>query len=167
MERLPVAGGHLVITDESIHIDKSFRKAVKRCYQQSKIITGAWIVAVVIGGLGVILNDPIIRPGIVLGAVGLALWFGIGFVINNVFRPHITTEKTIPRESVEMVVYQKSGRIRRPTLAIAYEKGGERKARNVSLSAPWLADEEPLKRILPVFRDAGIEINSATEMDGS
>ena len=168
MKRLAVAGGHVLITEDTVEADISVPKAVWRFYQESKLLSVVLLLGLVALSVGAMLGyPPGIRIIISLGAAALVGWMIIAFIINKVFRPHVTVDKTIPRDAIKSIVYKEGGMIRRPSFAIVYLKDGEQKARDVFLLPSLLGDDAPLERVLPAFEEAGIETKSVDEIDTS
>jgi hypothetical protein len=165
MKRTPVAGGHLIITDEVVEADVSVAKSIQRIYHQSKLLSGGLIVAVIAVAIAGIVEYPPGSRRIIAGGILLLMgYIVLGYAINKIFRPHVSSETTIPREMIELIAYKEGGTIRRPSIAIVYQTDGTRKATNVFLSPGLLAEDAPLDRVLSVFEAAGIETKSVEEM---
>jgi len=164
MERLPVAGGYVTITDETVEADISVFKAFYRLFEQSKIGFGILAVAIV-SALLIAVFDPSFRIPLGLATLILVAYVLLALLVNKVFRPHSTTEEVISREAIQLVAYKEQGKFRWSSFAIVYNDDGERKARNVFLTPDLMAGDEPLCRILPVFEKAGIETRPVDELE--
>jgi hypothetical protein len=168
MKRLAVAGGHVLITEDAVKADISVSKAAWRFYQESKLLSVVLLLGLVALSLAAVFGYP---PGariiVLLGAAALVGWMILAFVINKIFRPHVTADGTIPRDAIKLIVYKEGGMIRRPSFAIVYLKDGEQKARDVFLFPSLFGNDAPLERVLPAFEEAGIETKPVDEIDTS
>lgn len=164
MERLPVAGGYVTITDETVETDISVFKAFYRLFEESKIGFGILAVAIVLSLL-IAIFDPSFRVPLALATLILIAYVLLALLVNKVFRPNSTTEEVISREAIQLIAYKKQEKFRRSSFAIVYNEDGERKARNVFLTPDLMADDEPLGRILPVFEEAGIKTRPVDEVE--
>lgn len=166
MERLPVAGGHVVIKDRVVETDLSIINAMQRLHQQSRVISWGLILSVAFLALAAVVGyPPGIRVIVLVGILILVAYVIAAFSINKFLRPQISREKTIPRDAIKIVVYDEGGTIRRPNFSIVYEKDGEKKIRSILLSPRFLGGDAPLERVLRRFEEAGIETTSADELE--
>ena len=166
MHRLPVVGGYVEITDDVVEADISVPKAFYRFYEQTKIESGALTLAVVALALAAVFEYP---PGsrviVAFGVIVLAGYLLLAFLVNEVFRPYITTERMIPRDAIKLIAYKEGGKLRRPSFAIVYTENGDQKARNVFLFPELIGKDDPLDRVLPPFQEAGIETKPVSEVE--
>ena len=165
MRRLPISGGCLTISDETIEIDKSLGGTVGHIWNHSKIVSMILILGVVYLVASAILGSSFSRLLVILGVVVLVGYFSLAFVIHKFFKDNVTTDKTIPRNAVEMIVYKEGGWIRQPNLAIIYIEDGKRMGRNVFLLPSWLGEDAPLERILPAIEEENIDTKPANEVN--
>lgn len=165
MRRLPISGGCLTISDEIIEIDKSVGSTIGHIWNHSKIMSLVLILGALYLVATAILGSSFSRLLVIVGVVVLVGYFSLAFFIHKFFRDNVTTDKIIPRDAVEMIVYKEGGWIRQPNLAIIYTEDGERMGRNVFLLPSWLGEDAPLERILPAVEEENIDTKSVNEVN--
>lgn len=167
MRRLPIAGGSILIGDEVIEINTSINESFRHFWEHNRIGVVALTVGFAFIVVTAIRGSLLSRVLLLLMLLSLVAYFGIAIGVNKIFRPEVTLDTTIPRDAIELVVYNKGGKIRRPEFAFIYVIDEEQKGRNVFLLPRWMGEDAPLERILPVFEEEGMDTKPVEEVGTS
>lgn len=168
MTSIKVKDGKLTITDETIQIDLSPIKALKRIYEQSKLIvvfsttSVLYITIVFLIDLGPFYHT-FIQVFFAFVIISILLKILSQELINS-----IKTASEIRRTAIGRVEYTTGSRVRLPKLRIIVDDGEKSGTRPVPLSHRRLGGDQQLEDAIHAFEDAGITIvpaNEATDED--
>lgn len=168
MTSIKVKDGKLTITDETIQIDLSPIKALKRIYEQSKLIvvfsttSVLYIIIVFLIDLGPFYHT-FIQVFFAFVIISILLKILSQELINS-----IKTASEIRRTAIDRVEYTTGSRVRLPKLRIIVDDGEKSGTRPVPLSHRRLGGDQQLEDAIHAFEDAGITIvpaNEATDED--
>lgn len=162
MTSIEVGGGLVTITDETIQIDIGPFGALKRLYEQSRLI----VVFLIIGLLfeaGSIVFDPFplareFGQFIIIFTIG---GFTLGVILPKL-RNNIGTAAEIRRTAIDWVEYTTGSRLFAPKLRIIVTDGEVTGVRPVPLSFRQLGEQQ-LEEAIQAFEKAGISIVPADD----
>jgi len=156
-----------MISDDVIEIDTSISSTVGHIWSHSKIVSLALIFGLVYLVATAISGSSFSRLLVVFGVIALVGWFSLAVFIQKFFRDNVTTDNTIPRDAIELIAYKEGGLVRQPNLTVIYTEDGEQMGRNIFLLPGWLGENAPLKRILPLLEEEGLDTKPVEEVNAS
>jgi hypothetical protein len=166
MTSVAVAGGQVTITDETVEIDIGPFGALKRVYEQSRLVVALFIICLLIA-VGMFLSDssPFRELGlfaIVFTVVGLALSSILGKIAPKISN-NIKFASSINRTTIDHIEYTVGSRLRLPKLYIIVTDGEVTGTRSVPLSLRKLGGDQQLEHAIQSFEEAGISVTSTDD----
>lgn len=151
-----------MITDETIQIDLGPIRALKRLYEQSRLIVVFFIVGLsYTAGTAVFGASPLRELGIfviIFSVIGIPL-----ATLYPKFRNNIRTASEIRLTTVDHVEYTIGSRLHLPKLRIIVDDGEKTGIRPITLSPRQLGGDQQLEQAIKSFEDVGITIVPADE----
>lgn len=160
MVSIKVGGGLLMIDEETIQIELGPIRALKRLYEQSKLI----IIIVIVGlpytaGVAVFGSSPLREFG-----QFAILFIVIGFPVATIhyrLSNSIRTASEIRRSAIDHIEYTTGSQLRFPTLRIIITNGEVTEVRPVTLLHQRLGGDQQLEDAIQAFEESGITIDPA------
>ncbi|UPM44880.1 hypothetical protein [Halocatena salina] len=164
MTSFKVGGGQLLITDEIIQINLGPIRALRRLYEQSKLIMVFFTV-----GLSYTAGTAVFGSSLLCELGTFVIIFTIiGITLATIYpriRNNIRTASEISRSTVDHVEYTTGSRFRLPVLRIIVSDNNTTGVRPITLYPYQYGGKEQLEAGIQTFEDAGIEIVPADETD--
>lgn len=167
MTSIEVHAGTVTITEETIQIDIGPFGALKRFYEQSKLIVTFLIGCFLLMVLVFLLDPgPYYRTLSEFTIVFTTISFSLG-VIYPKLRNNIKHASEISRTTIHRVEYTTGSRLFAPKIRIIVDDGVVTGVRPIPLSHQRLGGDQQLEQAIQAFEDAGIDIVPADEVPGA